>query len=447
MGRASSFGQAGAAARAARVALSGKRSASAATQFGAAFAGQRAGANGADYTRLVAFDARRKPRRVDLVEHADLRHEVGADLRQHRVHRGDLLVAVGMARVDDVEQEVGVGRLGERRAKRGDEIVRQVADEAHGIGQHDRVGAGHVGAAQRGVERGEQLVGGVGLGAGEPVEQRRLAGVGVADERHRADRRLPPRLALRCPLPGDAREAFLERLDADAEQAPVRFELRLAGAAQPDAALLPLEVRPAADEPRQLVLDLRELDLELAFGAARAQREDVEDEAHTVDDAALELRLEVALLRAGERVVEDDEVRAGRRAQRRDLLDLALAREQRGVGALAAAGDRPHDRRAGGRGERVDLRHPLDRIAVAEIERDEQRADRRRKGAQTCGSAARRSTGTGVMLPAAASIAIARDQEERVLIRLPGLRLARDAASRPRVPVRPWRSRACTPSA
>ncbi len=96
------------------------------------------------------------------------------------------------------------------------------------------------------------------------------------------------------------RQAVLERLDPLAQQPAVGLELRLAGSAQADAAFLPLEVGPAADEAGQLVLDLRELDLELALGASRAQREDVEDEARPVDDAALERALEVALLRTGQ---------------------------------------------------------------------------------------------------------------------------------------------------
>ena len=85
------------------------------------------------------------------------------------------------------------------------------------------------------------------------------------------------------------------------------------------------------------------------------------------------LLLEVALLRAGERVVEDDEVGGGFRAPRGDLFDLALAGVGRGVGALPAARDRADDGRAGRHGERVELGHPLGGIGVAEIERDQQR--------------------------------------------------------------------------
>jgi hypothetical protein len=47
------------------------------------------------------------------------------------------------------------------------------------------------------------------------------------------------------------------------------------------------------------VLELRQLDLQLAFVRARALREDVEDQAGAVDDATLQQLLEVALLHRG----------------------------------------------------------------------------------------------------------------------------------------------------
>ncbi len=235
-------------------------------------------------------------------------------------------------------------------------------------------GAGRVHPAQRRIERCEQLVGGECIGAGQPVEQRRFAGVRVADQRHGADRGTAPRASLRRALALDARKPLAQDFRPLAEEPAVGLELRFAGSAEADAAFLPLEVGPAADETRQLMLDLRELDLQLAFGAARAEREDVEDQARAIDDAAFERALEIALLRAGERMVEDDEIGAGFHAARRDLLDLAFARERRGVGSLAPAGHRARDRRAGGDGERVELRHALVGIGVAEIKRDQQRA-------------------------------------------------------------------------
>ncbi len=60
-----------------------------------------------------------------------------------------------------------------------------------------------------------------------------------------------------------------------AEQATVGFQLRFAGTAQTDTALLTLEVGPASHQSRRDVLELRQFDLQLAFEAARALREDV----------------------------------------------------------------------------------------------------------------------------------------------------------------------------
>ena len=63
---------------------------------------------------------------------------------------------------------------------------------------------------------------------------------------------------------------------------------------------------------RQVVLELRELDLELALGADGVLREDVEDQLGAVDDARLKLVLEQALLRRRELVVDEQHLRAAR---------------------------------------------------------------------------------------------------------------------------------------
>ena len=65
---------------------------------------------------------------------------------------------------------------------------------------------------------------------------------------------------------------------------------------------------------REVVLELRELDLELPLGAPRVLREDVEDQLGAVDDAGLERVLEGALLRRAELVVDEEHL--GRRVAR-----------------------------------------------------------------------------------------------------------------------------------
>ena len=137
--------------------------------------------------------------------------------------------------VDDVEQQVGVGGLVERRAERRDEIVRQLLDEADGVGDEDRrLGRRHEPADRR-VERREQLVGDVDVAAGQRAHQRRLAGVRVADERDRRQlaAALAPRLARR---PRCATSSSLELGDAIADAPAIELERALAGALAADAA-------------------------------------------------------------------------------------------------------------------------------------------------------------------------------------------------------------------
>src|SRR4029079_492520 len=94
--------------------------------------------------------------------------------------------------------------------------------------------------ARRRVERREELVGCVGVAADERVEQRRLAGVRVGDQRDAERLALLARAPLRAALALDALELLANALDALADHAPVELDLRLAGAATgADAAALP----------------------------------------------------------------------------------------------------------------------------------------------------------------------------------------------------------------
>ena len=67
-----------------------------------------------------------------------------------------------------MQQQVGVARLFERRPKCLDQFVRQVTNEAHGVGQDDRPEIVEFESTQGRVERGEQLVGGVDVGIRSP---------------------------------------------------------------------------------------------------------------------------------------------------------------------------------------------------------------------------------------------------------------------------------------
>ena len=127
------------------------------------------------------------------------------------------------------------------------------------------------------VEGGEQRVLDQHPGAGEPVEQAGLAGVGVADDGHRRHLVPPPLRPLGLPGAVHLAQRGPQLGDPAVDPAPVGLELGLAGTAAADAhaaagppAGLPGEVAAPAAQPLLEVLQLGQLDLRLALRALRA---------------------------------------------------------------------------------------------------------------------------------------------------------------------------------
>jgi len=228
-----------------------------------------------------------------------------------------------------VQQQVGLAGLLERGLEGGDQGVRQVADEADGVGEQGLAAPAEPPAAGPGVEGGEELVLDQDAGLGQRVHQRALAGVGVADQRDRRHVGAAGDLAL---LPGlDLGQLRLELLDAVPDQPSVFLELLLARAAHADAALVPRQVGPHPLEPGHRVFELRQLDLQVRLVRLRVGREDVEDHFGAVDHLDLEVLLEVARLGGAQVVVEDDHVGLLGLDERLELLDLARADVRRDV--------------------------------------------------------------------------------------------------------------------
>ena len=121
-----------------------------------------------------------------------------------------------------------------------------------------------------------------------------------------------------------------QRGDAVAGQAAVGLDLGLARAPRADAAdaapgAEALEVGPQPAHAGEVVLELGELDLELALGAVRVAGEDVEDHRRAVDHRDAERLLEVALLAGRELVVAGDDVRVRSLDGGLELVELARA--------------------------------------------------------------------------------------------------------------------------
>src|SRR5439155_16968731 len=129
----------------------------------------------------------------------------------------------------------------------------------------------------------------------------------------------------------DLVELPAQSVDAVTGEAAVGLDLRLARAAGADAAVHAaraeaLEMRPQAAHAREVVLELGELDLELALGRVRVVGEDVEDDRGAVDDRHVaELLLQVALLTRAELVVAGHDVGVERLDRLLELSELARA--------------------------------------------------------------------------------------------------------------------------
>ncbi len=93
--------------------------------------------------------------------------------------------------------------------------------------------------------------------------------------------------------------------------------------------------------------ELCQLDLQLAFETARTLRENIEYQAGSIEHAALEFPLEIALLTGRQRRSGNDQFRLVLFDAGTQFLDLALTDEKPRVGFFTRAFDFIDDNRAG----------------------------------------------------------------------------------------------------
>src|SRR5262245_47420572 len=114
-----------------------------------------------------------------------------------------------------------------------------------------------------------------------------------------------------CSLSGslftDDFQVLLDSSDTVLHPAAVGFQLGFAfAAAHPDATLLPRQVTPEAGKAGEQMLQLRQLNLELAFPGASTLREDVQNQSGAVQHFALEDFFQIPRLGRRKFVVENN---------------------------------------------------------------------------------------------------------------------------------------------
>src|SRR4051794_39481026 len=155
--------------------------------------------------------------------------------------------------------------------------MRELVDETHGVGDDGSLAVAELHLAAGRVESGEELVLCVRhVGSDERVQQRRLPGVRVADDADRRPEAAVPAARRRLALLADLLDALLHLGDACPDDPSVGLELAFARTTRADAALRSRQVGPQSGQPRELVLELRELDLETALVSLGVEREDIE---------------------------------------------------------------------------------------------------------------------------------------------------------------------------
>ena len=208
-----------------------------------------------------------------------------------------------------MQNEVGDESLLECCGKALDQLVGQAPDETDSVRQQI-LPALDLEAAGRRVERLEEPVADGDIGAGKCLQKRRLARVRVAGERDHRRLGAAARLPASGTLALEPAQAAAQDRDPAARQPAIGLQLRLAGAAGAETATEPLEVLPEPPHPGQVVLQLRQLDLQLPLRGHGVLGKDVEDQLRPVDHPRLEGVLELALLHRRELVVDEQRLRA-----------------------------------------------------------------------------------------------------------------------------------------
>ncbi len=254
------------------------------------------------------LDQRRILHAVEFVEDHNHLLTPRAQFLEHHLHRLHLLLVQRMAQVDDVQQQVRLRHLFQRRL---DDSIRwwgncfknptvSVSSSFCLFRQNE--------LPRRRVQRREKLVRRVHVRFRHAIEQGSIFPAFVyptSETIGQCCRSRPARCVSRCCRTSvnsrESRAIFFGHAPA------VDLELRSHPApAVPMPRSAPRQVRPHAGQPRQEVLQLRQLDLQLAvLRRLRPLRENVQDQLRAVQNFPAENFLEIAALRRRQLVVEN----------------------------------------------------------------------------------------------------------------------------------------------
>ena len=305
----------------------------------------------------ISFNARRSMGLVDLVANHQQGDLSRSNFGEHPVDFSRLLVAFWRTPVHDMQQQIRASCFLKRRPKRRHQGMRQIANEANRIRQHQlgrTAGRGvrHVKLSGQGVQGRKQLVGSMGPGPGQGIEQGTFSCVGVTHQRYGKGPLAKALASARHSLAFGAINEGAQLTNFVVKHAPVEFDLLFTGpTAKTDPTLLALQVGPPPNETGGLVLHLGQLDLELTFMTARALGKNLEDQPDTLNHLDAPELLKISLLDRGECVVEQDVINLLVDQAIADFGNLPAADKVGRIGSSAVNGDSPGDSNPGRTGQ------------------------------------------------------------------------------------------------
>ncbi len=117
----------------------------------------------------------------------------------------------------------------------------------------------------------------------------------------------------------------------------------------------PRHLRSAPGQPRQQIIQLRQLHLQLSFARAGAARENIQDQLRPVQNLAVERALQIAKLGGRQLGIEQNHVGFVEVDQAAQFIQFAGADERGGIRRLPGLHDGLFHARAGGVGQRFQL--------------------------------------------------------------------------------------------
>ena len=168
---------------------------------------------------------------IQLVQRFNRSRLFQAQFGQHILDVSFLRLAVGRGDIAYMYDEIGFRNLFQGRLKGGYKLGRQFGNEPDRIGQDDIAARRQRKRPHCRIQRCEQHVARHYLCIGEPVEQRRLARIGVTHERHHRIGNPLAGVAMKRPGSLDFVQLAPQPRDPLADQPPVDFQLAFTRAA------------------------------------------------------------------------------------------------------------------------------------------------------------------------------------------------------------------------